>query len=169
MSLGALAQRRQPDRERVDAVVEILAEARVADELIERPVGRRDQAEVHLDRGVAAEPLEAALLEHAQQLGLRDERHVADLVEEERAVVGELEAAGLAIVRAGERPFLVAEDFRLEQRVGQRRAVHRLEAVRAAAAQLVDHPRHELLARSGRAEDRAPRCRTSPRCGSTRR
>ena len=43
---GALAQRRQPDRERVDAVVEILAEARVADELIERPVGRRDQPEV---------------------------------------------------------------------------------------------------------------------------
>ena len=50
-------------------------------------------------------------------------------------------------------PFFVAEDLRLEQRVGQRGAVDRLEAVRAAAAQLVDHPRHELLARSGRPED----------------
>ena len=67
----ALAQRRQADRERVDAVVEILAEPRVADELIERPVGRRDQAEVDLDRLVAAEPLEPPLLERAQQLGLR--------------------------------------------------------------------------------------------------
>ena len=76
---------------------------------------------------VAAEPLEAALLEHAQQLGLRDQRHVADLVEKQRAVVGQLEAAGLAIVRAGERAFFVAEDFRFEQRVGQRRAVDRLE------------------------------------------
>ena len=102
---------------------------------------------------VAAEPLEAALLEHAQQLGLRDERQVADLVEEQRAVVGELEAARLAIVRAGERAFLVAEDLRLEQRVGERRAVDGLELVGAAAAQLVDHPRDDFLARSGRPED----------------
>ena len=127
MSTCALAQRRQPDRERVDAVVEVFAEAAVAHELLERPVGRRDQPEVDRDRLVAAEPLEAALLEHAQQLGLRDQRHVADLVEEQRAVVGELEAARLAIVRAGERALFVAEDFRLEQRVGQRRAVDRLE------------------------------------------
>ena len=102
---------------------------------------------------MAAEPLEAALLEHAQQLGLRDQRHVADLVEEQRAVVGQLEASRLAIVRAGERAFLVAEDFRLEQRVGQRRAVDRLELGDAAAAQLVDHPRDDFLARAGRSED----------------
>ena len=50
-------------------------------------------------------------------------------------------------------PFLVAEDFGLEQRVGQRRAVHRLELVGAAPAELVDHPRDDFLARSGRAED----------------
>ena len=70
---GALAQRRQPDGEGVDAVVEILAEARVADELVERAVGRRNQPEVDFDRVVAAQPLEAPLLEHAQQLGLADE------------------------------------------------------------------------------------------------
>ena len=50
-------------------------------------------------------------------------------------------------------PFLVAEDLRLEQRVGQRRAVDGLELVGAAAAQLVDHPRDDFLARSGRPED----------------
>ena len=80
-------------------------------------------------------------------------REVADFVEEQRAVVRELEAAGLAIVRAGERALLVAEDFRLEQRVGQRRAVDRLELVRAAPAQLVDHPGDDFLARSGRPEN----------------
>ncbi len=40
-----------------------------------------------------AHPLQLAGLEHAQQLGLLRERHVADLVEEERAAVGQLEAA----------------------------------------------------------------------------
>ena len=50
---GALAERRQPDREGVDAVVEILAEPGIAHELIERPIGRRDQPEVDLDRLVA--------------------------------------------------------------------------------------------------------------------
>ena len=164
-----LAQRRQPDRERVDAVVEIFAEPAVADELLERPVGRRDQAEVDRDRLVAAEALEAPLLEHAQQLGLRDERHVADLVEEQRAVVGQLEAARLAIVRAGERAFFVAEDFRLEQRVGQRRAVDRLELVacRAGSARGSSARRLPCPIRSVRGS--APRCRTSRRCGSTRR
>ena len=85
--------------------------------------------EVDVDRSIAAEALEAPLLEHAQQLGLRHQRHVADFVEEQRAAVGQLEAAGLAIVRAGERALFVAEDFRLEQAVGQRRAVDRLEVL----------------------------------------
>ncbi len=89
----ALAQRRQADGKRVDAIVEILAEPAVAHELVERPVGRRNQAEIDVDRLVAAEPLEAPLFEHAQQLGLRDDREIADFVEEQRAFVGQLEAA----------------------------------------------------------------------------
>ena len=41
----------------------------------------------------AADALELAVLDHAQELGLQLERQLADLVEEERAAVGELEAA----------------------------------------------------------------------------
>ena len=41
----------------------------------------------------AAQPLELALLQHAQQLHLRAQVQLADLVEEERAAVGQLEAA----------------------------------------------------------------------------
>ena len=73
--------------------------------------------------GAAAEPAELPLLQHAQQLDLRRRRHLGDLVEEQRAAVGELEAAGAAIGGAGERALLVAEDLALEQRLGNRRAV----------------------------------------------
>ena len=56
------------------------------------------------------------------------ERHVADLVEEEGAAVGLLEAAPVApLVRAGEGALLVAEQLALEERLGQRGAVDRHE------------------------------------------
>ena len=106
-----LAQRRQPDRERVDAVIEVLAEAPVAHELLERTIGRRDQPKVDGDRLVPAEPLEAPLFQHAQELGLRDERRVGNFVKKQGAVIGQFQPPGLAIVRAGERAFFVAEYF----------------------------------------------------------
>ena len=59
---------------------------------------------------------------------------VADLVEEEGAAVGQLEAALLAAGRAGEGALLVAEQLGLEQGLGERRAVHRDE--RPARARL---------------------------------
>ena len=83
--------------------------------------------------GAAAEPAEAALLQHAQQLDLRRRRHLADLVEEQRAAVGQLEAALPAIGGAGEGALLVAEDLALEQRLGNRRAVDRDERKRRRA------------------------------------
>ncbi len=64
-----------------------------------------------------------------------------------------LEAARLAIVGAGERALFVAEDFRFEERVGQRGAVECLELPLTPARQVVDHPRDELFARSGGPED----------------
>ena len=48
--LGALAQRRQLDRDDVDPVVEVLAEAPFLDRLLEVDVGRGDQPELGLDR-----------------------------------------------------------------------------------------------------------------------
>jgi hypothetical protein len=46
---------------------------------------------------------------------LHRRRHLADLVEEQRAAVGELEAALAARCAAGERALLVAEQLALEQ------------------------------------------------------
>ena len=71
----------------------------------------------------AADALELALLEHAQQLGLGLEGHLADLVEEERAAVGQLEAADASVDGAGERALLVAEQLALDESGGQGGAV----------------------------------------------
>jgi hypothetical protein len=55
--------------------------------------------------GAAAEAAELALLQHAQQLDLRRRRHLGDLVEEQRAAIGQLEAAGAPIVAPVKAPF----------------------------------------------------------------
>ena len=48
-----------------------------------------------LDGAVAAQPLELPLLQNAQQLGLQLQRNIADLVQEQRAVVRQFEAPDL--------------------------------------------------------------------------
>ena len=132
----AIAQRRHDDREAADAEHQVLAEPAGADLGFEIAVGRGDDARVGRDLGGAADARDHLALEHAQQLGLQRERHLADLVEEQRAAVGGFEEADLALVGAGERAALVAEQLALEQRLGQRRAVE-LDQRLVAAARLV--------------------------------
>ena len=79
-------------------------------------VRRRNHAHVDLRRPRRADRLELPLLEHAQQLHLHVERQLADLVEEDRPVVRELEPPRLALDRAGERALLVTEELALGER-----------------------------------------------------
>src|SRR5580693_6434711 len=64
------AQRRNGDREHVQAIEEILAETARLDEFDQVLVGRRDEAEVHLDRAPRADRIDLALLQRTQQLDL---------------------------------------------------------------------------------------------------
>jgi hypothetical protein len=104
----------------------------------------------------AADPHHLALFQHPQQAGLQAEGHLADLVEEQGAAVGRLEQPGVAAAaRAGERAFLVAEQLRFQQRLGDRAAVHRDEGAQGGAvrALAVDGLGHQLLAAAGLALD----------------
>ena len=101
----------------------------------------------------AAEALELLLLQHAEQLGLQLRRDVADLVEEQRPLVGQLEAADLLADGAGEGALLVAEQLALQQPRGDGRAVELDEGPVPARAQVVQGAGDELLARAGLAAD----------------
>ena len=83
--LLAVAQRRQVERDDVEAVEEVFAEAALFDGLLQVDVGGGDDADVDLDFVGAAEMHEAAVLQHAQDLGLHIHAHGADFVEEQRA------------------------------------------------------------------------------------
>ena len=94
-----------------------------------------------------------ALLQHAQQLGLQLERQLADFVEEDGAVVGQLEPANLRAVGAGVGALLAAEQLALDQVGGEGGAVDGDERAVAARAAAMDGARQEFLARAGLAEE----------------
>ena len=58
--------------------------------------------------------MEFALLQNAQQLGLRGGVQIADFIEEDRAAVGQFELASARGDGAGERALLVAEQLAFE-------------------------------------------------------
>ncbi len=111
----ALAQRRQIDVDDVDSVEQFLAEAAGLDLGFEIFIGGAQHAHVERHRIVGAERVCLALLQRAQQLDLQRERQLADLVEQDGALVGGLQQADLVLAGAGERAALVAEQLALEQ------------------------------------------------------
>ncbi len=159
MSSVAVAQRRHSNREDVQAVKEILAERAVDDPLFELAMRRGDDAHVDLDALRAAEPLDLPFFENAQQLHLHIRGQVADFVEEDRRMVGELEAPDLTRERARERALLAAEQLALDQRRGDRRAVDAHHLARAPHAHLVQMRREQLLADAGFAQEQHGRIR----------
>jgi hypothetical protein len=111
-----------------------------------------------------ADTLELLLLEGAKDLGLEREWQIADLVEEERAAMGQLESSWLALRGACECALFVAEQLALEQGLGDRRAIDgdersvgstRAALWRRVLSQFRFHPRggrsHPSLPRDGAA------------------
>ena len=114
---------------------------------------RGDQAHVGANRLRAPQPLELARLDHAQQLDLRRQVELADLVEKERAPLGKLEAPFLRRVRAGERALLIAEQLRFDEALGQRRAADLDERPLRPQRVVMDGLRDQLLAGARLAAD----------------
>ena len=141
----AVAQRGQLDLDRVDAVQQVIAELPVGDAPREVPIRGREDADVDLHLLRAANAVEAALVERAQELALKLERQLRDLVEEERAAGGELHEAELPLFRAGKCAALMPKELALEHAFAERRTTHVDERPRASA-EPVQHRCDELLA-----------------------
>src|SRR5215471_446205 len=119
----SIAERRNANVEHVDAVIEIRAKRALLDRLVQIAIGSDDHANVGADDARAAETLELALLQDAQQLGLGRQRQLGDLVEEQHATSGQLDLPRLRLLCARESPALESEELRLDQLIRQRRAV----------------------------------------------
>ena len=137
----------------VQAEIKILPKFALGHGLFGVFVGGREHAHVHRRFHFAAQAPHFVVLEHAQQLRLRRRGHLADFVEQQRAAIGQLEAADAPLGRAGEGAALVAENFALHQRFGDRRTIDGDEGPVGARRKPVNRARQNFLARAGFAGD----------------
>ena len=82
-----------------------------------------------------------------------------DFVEEERAPARELEQAAFALARVGKCAALVSEELRLEQVLGDRRAVDCDERLLRIRAGIVNTAREQLFSGAGFAQQQHRRAR----------
>src|SRR5437879_406180 len=118
-----LAQRRHPDRDYVETVIQVLAEAPVGNGFLEIAVSRGNDPHINTDRLFSAQPLEFLILKHLQKFSLQLEIHVADFIQQNRAAIGHFKHAGLLLKSSGKRAALVSEQLALHQLRRQSRAV----------------------------------------------
>src|SRR5437899_13084213 len=121
--------------------------------LLQIAIGGGDDPYVHGLGLAAAQGFELALLAHAEQLDLRLERQVPDLVEEDGPTVGKLEAADPPIDGAGEGALDVSEEFALDEAGRDGAAVDLDQGALPARAAAVDGTGDQLLARSRLTDD----------------
>src|SRR5689334_10845822 len=88
-----VAQRWQADRDDVEPMKEIFPKITLAQRRLKIAVGRGNHPDIHRDRRNAANTLELALLQKAQELRLQFRGNIANLIEEHSATMGDLELA----------------------------------------------------------------------------
>ncbi len=150
--LAPLGQGRQPQGDDIQPVVQVEVEASGLGLHGQILVGGGDDPHVHGHVHGAAHAQKFAFLQHAQKPHLHGGRHLAHLVEEQRAALGGLEQAGLALHGAGVRALLVAEELAGQQLLAEGPAVDRQKAFARALAGLMDGARHQFLAGAGLAQ-----------------
>jgi hypothetical protein len=149
---AARPQRRQLQVDHGDAVVQVGAEAPPAHLAGQVAAGGRDDPGVQRQRPAAPHPLEAALLEHAQQAGLLRRLELADLVEKERTAGRALQPPDATRRRAGEGAPLVTEELALQQRRREGGAVD-VDELASPCRVAMQHAGTQALADAGLAGD----------------
>src|ERR1700676_2491299 len=85
----------------------------------------------------AADGKHSALLDNAEELGLRFATHLADFIEEKRSAVRSLDESWVSPVGSGERTLLMPEQLALDQGLDDGGAIDRHERTRSTGS-LVD-------------------------------
>ena len=140
-----VAERRHGDVHDVEAIEQVQPEPPGIHLLAKGAIGRRHDSDVYSPRDILADAPQLAVLNDTQHLCLSTRRQLADLVEEQCSAMRFFKDTSSIADSPGERTAGVTEELRLDQVVGERRAVQRAERLVAAHAPAVDGPRHQLL------------------------
>ena len=115
---AALPQRGQMDFNRVQPEQQIFAKLAGLASSLKIGIGGGDKANINSLGARRSHAFDLSRLQHAQQLGLLAHRHVADLVEKNRAAVGQFEPANAVGAGIREGALHVAEQFTFKNTFG---------------------------------------------------
>src|SRR5436309_5045627 len=147
-------------------MIQILEEQAFANPCFQVLIGRGDDTDTRANRLMAANPIESSVRQYTQQACLQLGRHIADLIQEQGAAFGLLEATPSQSLRPRESTTLVPEELRFQKVFWHRRSIYCDEWLVCARAMAVQRSRHEFLACSGLAgdQDRGARLRQAADC-----
>ena len=111
----ALAKRLDGEPHDVEAEIQVLAKAALADHGGQVAMCGGDDPQIDGNRLDAADRYDGTLLNAAQQFGLNGQRQLADFIEKQRAAIGATNKAQSGRDGAGERAFHVAEELRFHE------------------------------------------------------
>ncbi len=163
---AAFAQRRQPQPDHVQPVIQVLTKQAFADPCFQILIGRGDDADTRANRLMAADPVESPIRQHAQQARLQLGRHVADLIQEQSAVFGLFEATSPQSLCPREGAAVVTEELRFQKVFRHCGGIYCDERLVCRRTMAVQCSRHKFLACSRLAgdQDRGARLRQAADC-----
>src|SRR5262249_57650112 len=98
---------------------EVLAEFPLCYRILQISIGGGNNPDVDSDRSRASQAHELSLLEHAEELRLRHQCHLGDLVEEEDAASGQFNLPGLRLLRTSKGAAFESQQFGLDELLRQ--------------------------------------------------
>jgi hypothetical protein len=122
--LRAIDQGRQLDRDGGQAPEEIATQRPALETRPHVLLYSRHDSHIHRDWLILIQRPYLPGLHGAQELRLTLDRQAEELIEKERAPVGDAEVAGSGLHRAGERASAMSEEEAVGHLAGQRRAIH---------------------------------------------
>ena len=137
----ALAQRRHGERHDIQPIKQIFAKAALGHGLLEIEIGDGDDAQSRRQNHCLAtsQAIETPLFNDAQQFGLHGRRKGGNLIEDQGAGAGQLQAPTLHLSGAGKGTGLVAEQLALHELVGQAGTIDLEQRLGGVWAEIVQH------------------------------
>src|SRR5579862_3840146 len=121
--LRPLPQWRNANWKNIQTIIQILAKLASLDHLFQITIRGCHQPHIHFLRASTAESFKFSLLQGAQQLWLNLDRNVSNLVQEQRALISQLQPADFLRNRSRECASFVSEKFTLKQASRNRCAI----------------------------------------------
>src|SRR4029079_18248966 len=154
---GPLAQGRNLDRHHIETEEQVFSKFIPLHFLRQLLIRRGDETRANFFHLHATDRPHLAFFQHAQQLGLKRQRQIADLIKKQGPAGPPLDETELVANCTGDCTAHMPEQFALNRAFGKGGAVHHLKRSAPLSAQVVDRPRNEFLAGTGFSNDQRRR------------